>query len=88
MTHYIIKEEPIGIVWNDCDSSHNITRAMYGGLLYQLVDEKSQVKTFPDINRFVIVKTKNNNIYRTIFLSEFERKHVMMKWFIEKWSYE
>ena len=88
MTHYKIEVEPAGIVWNECDSSHEIFKAQYGGLVYELIDEKKQVLTFPDINRFIFVKTKNGNIYRTIVLSEFERKHVMMRWFIEQWCYE
>jgi hypothetical protein len=87
MTHYQLKQEPKGILWNECDSRHKIFRTVNDGFLYELVDEENQVKTFPDINRGVIVKTKTS-IWRTIFLSEFERKHVVMKWNITGWSYE
>ena len=88
MTNYKVEIEPINIEWIECDSSHEMFKQKYGGISYELLDEKKQVLSFPDINRFILVKTKNGNIWRTIVSSEFERKHLMMRWYIKQWCYE
>ena len=50
--------------------------------------EWNNLATLPEINRFIYVMTGSGKIWRTIFLSELEKKHVIIKWKISKWQYE
>ncbi len=88
MTHFKIDIKINNEEWIICDDSHEIFKTRNDGIVYKLINEEEQTKTFPDVYRYIIVKTKNNNIYRTIFLSEFERKNVIMKWKIKEYYYE
>ena len=81
MTHYKLDNEPEGIVWNTCVINNT-------GFPYYRLLEAEQEKTFPDFNRGIFAKCKSGNIYRTIFSSEIERRHVLIKWNINQWTYE
>lgn len=87
-THYKLDKEQIDTKWTECDSKHSIRYTVNGGAVYELINEELQTKTFPPLGWFVLVKTKQNNVYRTIMNTEIERKHVIMKWGIKQWCYE
>ena len=82
MKHYKLETEPDDIVWNTCVTNNT------GFPYYRLLDI-IQEQTFPNINIGILLKSKKTgNVYRTIFSSELERRHVLIKWNINQWSYE
>lgn len=48
----------------------------------------SKSLVIPDLNRRIIVGTRNGSHWSTIMTSDIERKHVLWKWKVIKWQYD